>query len=194
MLFFVTGANGAGKTACIPALARLLPTAAIHDFADLGVPEHPDIIWRQLTTEAWLRRYIETYQADRRHVVISGEAVFGEIQAAPSINEVDEWHACLLDCGDIERVDRLRRRATFGPNQDILSWAAWLRVHSVDPAWCPEAIQTISHPSMAWQRLPSFQRGDPRWQQPIIDTTNLTIDETAAAIAAWVNRIVGGRS
>ncbi len=50
MLFFVTGGNGAGKSSCIPSLARLLPDFAIHDFADLGVPQNPDAIWRQETT------------------------------------------------------------------------------------------------------------------------------------------------
>src|SRR3712207_5620668 len=100
MLFFVTGANGSGKTSCIPALARFLPTFAIHDFDEVHVPENPDAIWRQQTTEFWIETYIEKYQSSDRHAVVSGGAVFGEIHASPSIEYVDRWHACLLDCDD----------------------------------------------------------------------------------------------
>jgi hypothetical protein len=34
MLFFITGANGVGKTACLPHLLRLLPDFVVRDFAD----------------------------------------------------------------------------------------------------------------------------------------------------------------
>ena len=142
MLFFITGANGVGKTACLPALARRLPDFAVHDFADLGVPENPDARWRQETTELWLRTYIEKHQPQGRHVVVSGEAIFGEILCSSSIDQVDTFHVCLLDCDDVTRVDRLRARGTYGPNMQILCWAAFLRVHAVDPSWCPEVIQT----------------------------------------------------
>ena len=133
MLFFITGANGVGKTACLPALARQLPDFAVHDFADLGVPENPDARWRQETTELWLRTYIEKHQPQGRHAVVSGEAIFGEILCSPSIDQVDAFHACLLDCDNVTRVDRLRARGTYGPNMQILCWAAYLRVHAVDP-------------------------------------------------------------
>jgi hypothetical protein len=186
MLFYITGANGSGKTSCIPALAHLLPNFAIHDFAEVGVPANPDALWRQETTEFWARTYVQKYQAHGRHAVICGEAVFGEIWASPSIDQVDACHACLLDCDDITRVDRLRGRATYGPDMHILCWAAWLRVHSVDPGWCPEVIQAKSHPAMRWDRLANCKRGDPIWHQEIIDTTHLTVEEVASAIEAWI--------
>ena len=119
-------------------------------------------------------------------MVIAGGAVLGEIHAAPSIGLVDAWHACLLDCDDVTRVDRLRQRGTYGPTMDILCWAAWLRVHAVDPAWYPEVIQTESHPMMRWDRMSSYKRGDRQWSQHRIDTSQLTIEEMAAAIAAWI--------
>ena len=74
MLFFITGANGVGKTACLPALARLLPDFVVHDFADLGVPANPDARWRQETTELWLRTYLEKHQPQRRNAVVSGRS------------------------------------------------------------------------------------------------------------------------
>src|SRR6185503_1868272 len=186
MLFFITGANGVGKTACLPALARLLPGFAVQDFADLGVPENPDARWRQETTERWLRTYIERHQPQGRHVVVSGEAIFGEILCSPSIERVDAFHACLLDCDDVTRVDRLRTRGTYGPNMQILCWAAFLRVHAVDPSWCPEVIQTSEPSIMRWERWTKRQRGDAVWRQEVIDTSRLTLEELAAEIEKWI--------
>lgn len=183
MLFFITGANGVGKTACLPALARLLPDFAVHDFADLGVPKNPDTRWRQETTELWLRMYIEKHQPQGRHVVVSGEAIFGEILCSPSIDQVDAFHTCLLDCDDVTRVDRLRARGTYGPNMQILCWAAFLRVHAVDPSWCPEVIQTSEPSIMRWERWRMHQRGGPVWRQEVIDTSELTLEELAAGLA-----------
>jgi hypothetical protein len=186
MLFFITGANGVGKTACLPALARQLPDFAVHDFADLGVPENPDARWRQETTELWLRAYIEKHQPQGRHVVVSSEAIFGEILCSPSIDQVDAFHACLLDCDDVTRVDRLRTRGTYGPNMQILCWAAFLRVHAVDPGWCPEVIQASEPSIVRWERWTKRQRGDAVWQQEVIDTSRLTLEKLAVEIAKWI--------
>jgi hypothetical protein len=174
MIFFITGANGVGKTACLPTLARQLPDFGVHDFADLGVPENPGARWRQETTELWLRTYIEKHQPQGRHVVVSGEAIFGEILCSPSIEKVDAFHTCLLDCDDVTRVDRLRIRGTY------------LRVHAVDPSWCPEVIQTGEPSIMRWEQWTKRQRGDAVWLQEVIDTSELTLEELAAEIAKWI--------
>jgi hypothetical protein len=192
MLFFITGANGVGKTACLPALARLLPDFVVNNFADLGVPANPDARWRQETTELWLRTYLEKHQPQRRNVVVSGEAILGEILACPSIDQVDAFHTCLLDCDDVTRVDRLRARGTYGPNMQILCWAAYLRVHAVDPSWCPEVIQTSEPSIMRWGQWTKRQRGDAVWRQEVIDTSRLTLEEVAAEIAKWIGlKLVG---
>ena len=85
MLFFITGANGVGKTACLPHLSPLLPDFAVHDFSDLGVPPDPDARWRQETTERWLQTYVEKHQPQHRHLIVSGEGILGEILCSPSI-------------------------------------------------------------------------------------------------------------
>ena len=192
MLFFITGANGVGKTACLPALTRQLPDFAVHDFADLGVPASPDARWRQETTELWLRTYIEKHQPQGRHVVVSGEAIFGEILCCPSIDQVDAFHACLLDCDDVPRVHRLRARGTYRPNMQVLCWAAYLRVHAEDPSWCPEVIQTSEPSIMHWEQWTNRQRGDAVWRQEVIDTSRLTVEEVAAEIARWIRARLGG--
>jgi uridine phosphorylase len=185
MIFFVTGASGSGKTACMPELARRLPEVALHDFDELGVPPGATKVWRQESTEAWLRRGIE-YAREGRDLVVCGQAVLGEVLACPSAPEAGAVAVCLLDCDDVLRIDRLRARGTHGATQDTLSWAAWLRVHSVDPAWRPDTIQDGGAAGMSWERWAGLARGDARWQVAVVDTTALGLAEVAAEVARWV--------
>ena len=90
------------------------------------------------------------------------------------------------------RVDRLRARGTYGPNMQILCWAAFLRVHAVDPSWCPEVIQTSEPSIMRWKQWTQRQRGDAVWRQEVIDTSRLTLEELAGEIAKWVRAKIGG--
>ncbi len=185
MVLFVTGASGSGKTACMPDLARLLPGVALHDFDEVGVPPDADKVWRQESTEAWLRRGIELAR-EGRPLVVCGGAVPGEVLACPSAPEAGPVAMCLLDCGDVARIDRLRSRGTHGCTQDTLNWAAWQRVHAVDPGWRPDVIREGAAPGMRWERWASWQRGDPRWRVEVVDTTALPLAEVAARVAAWV--------
>lgn len=185
MIFFVTGASGSGKTACMPELARLLPEVALHDFDEPGVPAGVDGIWRQQTTEAWLRRGIG-HAGQGRDTIVCGQAVYGEILACPSAAEAGPIATCLLDCADVLRIDRLRARGTYGATQETLSWSAWQRVHAVDPTWRPDVLRDGAWPQMRWERWAGWQRGDPRWRVEVIDTTPLTRAEVAAAVARWV--------
>jgi len=187
MIFLVTGASGSGKTACMPDLARLLPDVALHDFDEVGVPPAADKRWRQESTEAWLRRGI-AYGRAGRDLVVCGGAIPGEIRACPSAAEAGTLEICLLDCQDLVRIDRLRSRGTHGCTQEMLSWAAWQRVHAADPGWRPDVVRDGSAPGMRWERWEGWRRGDPRWQVMVIDTTPLTVAEVAGQIARWVQR------
>jgi broad-specificity NMP kinase len=60
MLYLVTGASGAGKTACLSRLRELSPGVIWHDFDDVGVPADADKVWRQHTTEYWSQKVIDT--------------------------------------------------------------------------------------------------------------------------------------
>lgn len=191
MIFFVTGASGAGKTACMPGLARLLPEVAVHDFDELGVPPDVDNVWRQRSTEAWLQRGI-AYARDGRDLVVCGQGVLGEILACPSAPAAGPIAVCLLDCDDVLRIDRLRARGTHGATQDTLSWSAWLRVHSVDPTWRPDVVQDRAWPELRWDRWADWKRGDPRWKVTVVDTTGRALPEVAGAIAGWVRATGAG--
>lgn len=184
MIFFVTGASGSGKTACMPELARLLPQAALHDFDEVGVPPGAGKVWRQATTEGWLQRGLACAR-EARDLVVCGQAVLGEILACPSADGAS-IAVCLLDCAEVARVDRLRARGPDGCTQDTLGWAAWLRVHAVDPAWRPDVLRDGAWPGMRWERWAGWRRGDPRWGAPVIDTTLLSPAEVATDVARWV--------
>jgi len=192
MLLFITGASGSGKTAVIPGLRKRLPEFEIHDFDERGVPDDADTRWRQEQTEYWINKAIENQRLGK-DTVISGGAVYGEILACPSITQIDHLGVCLLDCDDIVRLDRLRKYRGQEPDMDILAWAAWLRVHAVDPGWCQYVIMNDSYPSMRWENWRDWQRGDPRWQQTVIDTGRKKIEQITADVARWIDAQVAAK-
>lgn len=186
MLFLVTGASGSGKTSCLGPLRDLHPEIAWHDFDELGVPSKPDKNWRQLRTELWVNTAVH-YQKDGRDTSICGNIILGEVLACPSASQLERVATCLLDCYDVTRVDRLIKRGMHGATQEMLCWAAWQRMHAADPQWRQDVIKEDGAPDMAWDRWDTWERGDPRWQVTPIDTTELSIDEVAAAVSSWIN-------
>lgn len=185
MLFFITGASGSGKTACLPYLRELIPDLKIYDFEEIGVPENADNAWRQSTTEHWLQKVSEL-QANSQDVIICGGAIMGEILACPTAPEIEKILVCLLDCHDVILIVRIRNRGTDGDTQDVLNWAAWQRMHAVDPQWRPDVIQSDGAKGMHWGRWESWQRGDDRWCTWILDTTDLSIQKVAEGVSIWV--------
>jgi hypothetical protein len=185
MLLFVTGASGSGKTAVIPGLRKKFPEFSVHDFDERDVPATGDNRARQEQTEYWINKAIENQRLGKDTIVCGG-AVYGEILACPSIHQIDHLAVCLLDCSDIIRIDRMRKHKRTEPDMETLTWAAWLRVHAVDPTWCPEVITENSYGSMHWQNWRGWQRGDRRWQQTIIDTSGKKIAQITSEVARWI--------
>lgn len=186
MLYFITGASGSGKTACLEGLRRRNPDTAWHDFDEGGIPPDADIAWRHRRTEEWLREAVR-HQAEGRDMGVCGGVVQGEILACPSAPLVEQFAFCLLDCDDVLRIDRIRRR---GDNRlavmETLCWAAWQRMHAADPQWRPDVIRKGAAPEMRWERWEDWRRGDPRWHHTWrLDTTDLSVEEVAERIALW---------
>lgn len=192
MLLFVTGASGSGKTAVIPGLAKRFPEFDIHDFDERDVPDVASARWRQEQTEFWINQAIQNQRLGK-DTVICGGAVYGEILACPSINQIDHLAVCLLDCNDVVRIDRMRKFQRHEPDMAMLSFACWLRVHAVDPTWCPEVIKQDSYDLMHWSNWSDWQRGDPRWRQQIIDTSEKKIEQITAEVARWIESEIGKR-
>jgi hypothetical protein len=187
MLYLVTGASGSGKTACLNKLRELRADVDWHDFDELGVPANADRVWRQRTAEHWLRTAIQN-QDSGRDTGVSGGIILGEVLACPSASQVDGVAACLLDCYDVVRIDRLRKRGLHGATQDMLCWAAWQRMHAVDPQWRQDVIRDGGAPEMRWEQWESWRAGDARWEVQVIDTTAMTIEEVALEISRWIER------
>jgi hypothetical protein len=68
MIFFVTGAYGVGKTACMPHLRQLLPQVVLYDFDAVGVPPNARAVWQQ-TTEHWLQQAL-VHQVEPRDTLV----------------------------------------------------------------------------------------------------------------------------
>jgi len=185
MMFFVTGANGSGKSASLRGLKTAVPDVIWYDFDDVGVPLNASTFWRQESTEYWISKGLE-HQSEGSDVGICGHAILGEILGAPSAPKLEGIAVCFLDCDDVTRIDRLRSRGTHGATQDTLNWAAWQRFHAVDPQWRQDVIRDDSWPQVCWDRWEKWRKGDPRWRVTVINTTELTIEAVVSAIADWV--------
>jgi len=189
MLLLLWGASGSGKTACIEQLRQQFPHLAIHDFDEVDIPPAPDQKWRHHTTEHWIQRAV-AYQSEGRDMLLCGQVPYGEVLACPSAVQLDEIESCLLDCHDYERVERIRGRATGTAyaTQDMLCWAAWLRMHALDPQWRPDVIIANGAPEMRWDRWKDWRQGEIRWCVEVIDTTGTDLATTVARVAAWIEQ------
>ena len=103
---------------------------------------------------------------------------------------LDGIAACLLDCDDYERIQRIRGRGrgTEAATQDTLSWAAWMRMHARDPQWRPDVITNGGLSAMRWERWRDWQAGDPRWRTHRIDTSAGNLAQTVEHVAMWISR------
>lgn len=186
MLIVVSGASGAGKSAILPHLRARLSGMSWHEFDSVGVPPDADTAWRQRTLEHWVRHALAR---EREGIALGlcGQVAYGEVLACPVTARLTGVAVCHLDCADVTRIDRLREcgRAV---DQDTLSWAAWLRVHGVDPTWRPDVITAGGLTDYAWERWRDWERGDPRWQIHQVDTTDRSVAQVADHVAAWIER------
>ncbi len=182
-IYFIGGASGSGKTAVMPYLKELFGSKIpVYDFDDIGVPENADKKWRQESTEKWLQKLLN-HGTD---ACLLGQIVLGEIISCPSATKIDSFNFCFLDVSDFERICRLRKRNTYGVDQHILNWAAWLRMHHQDPTWAPHVIQDDASNILHFSRLNQLTRWHDIAHVLILDTTSLTLNDVAKQIAKWI--------
>ena len=187
MLFLIMGASGSGKSSVLAGLKQRRPDIDWRDFDD--APQHPSSpADRQQVTQYWLQLATEN-QARGVSTGIAGTTVFGEVLACPSATSLDGIEAMLLDCADVRRIDRIRARDGANAKlatQEMLCWAAWLRMHATDPQWRQDVIQAQGEPNMDWKRWSSWPRGDARWKVSVLDNTALNVEETQDALLLWL--------
>ncbi len=182
-LYFIGGASGSGKTTVMPHLKELLGNeTALYDFDDIGVPKDADKKWRQESTQKWLQKLLK----EDKDACLLGQIVLGEILACPAAKQIDRVNFCLLDVSDFERIKRLKKRNTYGADQNMLNWSAWLRMHTLDPQWTPHVIQEDATHIMDFSRLSSLRSYEEFANIQVIDTTHLTLHEVAKRLVVWI--------
>ncbi|SEE20133.1 hypothetical protein [Ruania alba] len=189
MLLTLTGSSCSGKSTLAFGVADRLRQVAVHDFDEVGVPEHPDHHWRHRMTEWWVCRALE-YQDRGIDLLLAGQSPLGEILAAPSAPLLDGIAVSLVDVGDESRRDRLTKRDPGQWNASAIDafsgWAAWHRRHAMDPRYQPDVIIDGSWPRMAWHRWTGWSAEDPRWCTHLLDTTDRPVAQSVQHVEFWV--------
>jgi hypothetical protein len=169
-ILVVTGASGAGKTATVEALAsRSLPGVKCFHFDSIGVPS-PDVMdrdhggaesWQSWATHEWLGR-LAALGGRARVAVLDAQTRPSTVLEAPGAGSEWHGHVVLLDCSAAVRAARLR--GSRGQPELVTSrmddWAAYLRRQA-------DALRL-----------------------PVIDTSTLTVAESADQIEAIVRRLL----
>lgn len=199
MLLHVFGASCVGKsTARVLASRELGAEFETIELWNLGpLPEVPTVAWRQEGTEQIVRRAIEL-ESEGRHLLYAGDPVpIGEVLAVPSADRIDVA-SILFDITADEHDARLEAR------NDPPEWrhlhhgfAEWMRHHRVDPRHVPEAITNDAWDGMRWERFLGADAAPDiadRWETSVIDVSDLTPPQTAAALMDWCARAVAGEA
>lgn len=186
VFFLISGAPGAGKTSCLKRLRQALPNISWHDHDEIGVPPDADLVWRQRTLERWVQEALK--RQDRgRSMGLTSNAPFGELLATPSFPRLSGARGIVIDVADQERVRRLRSRGAAGlACQDTLCWAAWHRMHGIDPTWEPSVIRRGAWSGMRWDRVEGLTNADARWDVTVLPTTGQPFAWVAVQLSAWV--------
>jgi hypothetical protein len=114
--FFITGAEGVGKSSLLKILQSKFPDMDAHDFDEVGVPENPPLSWRLNTTNHWIKIAIKN-QKRRKSTCIIGLCFPDEILNSQQINELNCIKFCLLDIKEKEREKRLIKR---GASREVI--------------------------------------------------------------------------
>lgn len=194
MLFSLTGASGAGKSAALAYLRGVDWAAEVEcvEFDSIGVPDGADAAWRHEAIETWVQRALQI-EARGGHMLLCGQVPMGELLAAPSAERLEGVVVCVLHCSPDVRTERLLRRgedpaAIVHHNR----FGEWFLGHTLDPAHAPEVIRVPSDVPMQWSRWAGAAAGDPRWRAEIVDNDLLTPAQTAQIVEEWVRRELTG--
>jgi hypothetical protein len=169
-LLFVIGASGAGKTAAVHALAaRGLPGVRCYHFDTIGVPS-PEIMqrdwgggerWQEDATRRWIERLVAN-QDGAQCAVLEGQTRPSFIQRWIAGADAGHVRIVLLDCTPAVRAARLAgpRGQPELATQQMDTWAVYLRGQA-------DALQL-----------------------PVLDTTDLSVDEVAPALARELDTLL----
>lgn len=165
-LYCVTGPSGTGKSA----VARLLVDA----LADRFVVLEQDVLWQaglrddssdhRLFRTAWLRMAAMIHQ-NGRPVVLCGTVVPPELEPLPERRMFEHIHYLSLMCEPQALRARLQKRP---------AWRDWDE---------PRIAETLDYADWIGQQASTM---DP--PMTLLDTTSATVEHTAEAVIAWLQK------
>lgn len=187
MLYLLSGAAASGKKTLAPIVSTHVTNLVVHHESEIPATDRRE---RMANMEEWLNR-AATYEASGKDLLLLAASPLGEVLASPRATELTGIAACLLDCHDHERSRRHAHRPIdprwpFG--MDTLCWAAWHRMHAIDPQFEQRVIRAPEVSQYAWERWISWPKGDRRWCVELVDTTTEPVSKSAERVAAWIER------
>ena len=188
MLFLLSGAAASGKKTVARQLITRLTTLSAHHENEIPATTGQT---RMANMERWVDTALDL-EAQGVDLLLLAASPLGELLASPGAPDLAGIAACLLDCHDHERSRRIARREpdpnwTFG--MDMLCWAAWHRMHAIDPQWEQRVIRDAFREHYAWDRWCHWTPEDPRWRVKLVDTTTQSVTETVDTVAGWITRV-----
>ena len=152
--FFITGAEGTGKSSIIPFLKTKVSELEIHDFDEVGVPEDPPLQWRLDTTLHWINKAKENQEKNLSTCIV-GLSFPNEVNDFKESKKLEKILFCFLDISKEEREKRLSKRNAS-----------------------KEVIEDLN-------QLNKLKK-ETQFSPKIIDTTYLSIKETANRVVDWI--------
>ncbi len=107
--YFITGAEGAGKSTIVPSLKKNLREIDIRDFDEVGVPLNPSLKWRIDTTKHWIKIVLANQKKEKSTCII-GLSFPNEIRKIKESEKIKNIYYILLDVSVKERKNRLKKR------------------------------------------------------------------------------------
>lgn len=192
MFFLISGAAASGKTTVAKALSSKLENIVCHDHDEKkATDEHT----RCHQLEEWVQLAL-AHQLEAQDFLLTSHSPLGELLACPSARHLAGISACLLDCRDQVRIQRMRNRGfdpKWPPTQDVLNWASWHRMHAWDPQWEQHVIVGNGLPEHAYDCWINWKQTDERWEVCVIDTTETDkermIDEVVGLVKSERKKI-----
>ena len=163
-LFVVTGTSGAGKTVLVPELRKHLPECIIFD-KDLLLASYGEHFYNN-----WLLIAHSIAQGGR-HCVICGTIMPDDFEQCGARELVGTIYFLNLHCNDEVREQRLRARPAWRGCDD-----EFIQKHKQFARWLLDHAETDFDPPM-----------------PMVDTSDMPVEDVARRIAQWVSSTLGGR-
>lgn len=185
MFFLVSGAAAAGKSTLLRNISNQIGDLACHDHDEKRVV---DMYTRCQQLEQWVQSALK-FQREGHDFLLVSHSPLGELLACPSAPKLSGISACLLDCSDIVRITRMRKRGVdtrWPPTQHVLNWAAWHRMHAWDSQWEQHVIVGNGPSDHFYDRWTSWEQNDERWHVRVIDTTTIDAGQVLDMVVMWI--------